>query len=308
VALYNYVSLPVISAVAASSISAAGATITWTTDTASDTQVEYGPTTTYGSSTPLATILVTAHTQALSGLAPNTVYHYRVRSGDGTGNVAVSADFAFTTPAALPSADVVVPRALRPITVDGSLTEWSGAAVTFSGLSNSATVSLQWDATNLYVAFQVTDMQLSAIQSVRDAAGLWADDTVEVYLDTLGDRATSMQPVAYQFMVNLNNAQVDFRGAKGWKDLSWNGTWMSAVSRQGSLNDHGDSDSGYVVEIVIPWAQLGVTPVSGQVLGMNLVVNDSDPAGSVAFNTFNWAGMTAPYARPNLWKRIQLTK
>jgi hypothetical protein len=232
---------------------------------------------------------------------------------DAAGNTATSAGVVVivnndTLPpvSAPPSSNVVVPQALMPITVDGIMTEWSGAAVSFNGLSNGATAYLQWDATNLYVAFLVTDMQLSATRSTRDAADLWADDTVEVYLDTLGDRATSLQPDDYQFSVNLNNTQGDFRGARGWKDVSWNGTWMSAVSRQGSVNSHGDLDSGYVVEIVIPWAEVGVTPFSGMVLGIDLVVNDSDTAGSPAFNTFDWAGITGSYARPNLWKQIQL--
>jgi hypothetical protein len=232
---------------------------------------------------------------------------------DAAGNTATSAGVVVIVNndilppvSAPPSSKVVVPQALMPITVDGIMTEWSGAAVSFNGLSNGATAYLQWDATNLYVAFLVTDMQLSATRSTRDAGDLWADDTVEIYLDTLGDRATSLQPDDYQFSVNLNNTQGDLRGAGGWKDVAWNGTWMSAVSRQGTVNSHGDLDSGYVVEIVIPWAELGVTPFSGMVLGIDLVVNDSDPAGSPAFNTFDWAGITGSYARPSLWKQIQL--
>jgi len=38
---------------AASAITSAGATISWTTNEASDTQVEYGLTTAYGTLTPL---------------------------------------------------------------------------------------------------------------------------------------------------------------------------------------------------------------------------------------------------------------
>ncbi|MBI2151009.1 MAG: hypothetical protein HYU27_10470, partial [Acidobacteria bacterium] len=60
---------PVISNVASSSVSSNGATITWTTDEPSDSQVEYGTTTAYGNSTPLDPSLVTSHTQTLSALA-----------------------------------------------------------------------------------------------------------------------------------------------------------------------------------------------------------------------------------------------
>jgi RHS repeat-associated protein len=88
---------PVISNVAAGGITATGATITWTTNDNSDSQVEYGLTTAYGQSTPLNSTLVTAHSQALSGLTAGTLYHYRVKSRDAAGNLAISGDFTFTT-------------------------------------------------------------------------------------------------------------------------------------------------------------------------------------------------------------------
>src|SRR3989475_1991693 len=44
---------PVISSVSAFNISSSAATITWATNEASDSQVEYGPTTAYGSATPV---------------------------------------------------------------------------------------------------------------------------------------------------------------------------------------------------------------------------------------------------------------
>ena len=210
---------------------------------------------------------------------------------------------------AAPPADLVVYRPATPITVDGARTEWSGVtAVPFSGLSNGAIASIAWDATNLYVAFQVTDTKLSATRTVRDGGTLYLDDGVEVYIDTLGDRASAMQPDDYQFMVNLNNIQGDWRGTGGGgKDSTWNATWTSAVTRQGTLNSHGDTDSGYTVELAIPWAQLGVTPTAGMYLGMDLAVNDRDPASSVAFNYFDWAGIApASYAQPRLWKWIRL--
>ncbi|HYF49844.1 MAG TPA: fibronectin type III domain-containing protein [Planctomycetota bacterium] len=103
---------PVISSVAASGITTSGATITWTTNEASDTQVEYGLTTAYGSSTPLNTTKVTAHSQALTGLAASTTYSYRVKSRDTAGNLAVSANFTFTTGSvALPLAFASAPTA-----------------------------------------------------------------------------------------------------------------------------------------------------------------------------------------------------
>src|SRR6266498_2816164 len=90
--------VPVISNVAAGGITSSSATITWTTNELADSQVEYG-TTGYTQSTALNPALVTAHSQGLSGLTAGTLYHYRVKSRDAAGNLAVSGDFTFTTDA-----------------------------------------------------------------------------------------------------------------------------------------------------------------------------------------------------------------
>jgi purple acid phosphatase-like protein len=71
---------PIISGVTATSITATSATITWTTDIASDSQVQYGTTTSYGSMSALNSTLVTSHSVNLTGLTAATTYHYRVIS------------------------------------------------------------------------------------------------------------------------------------------------------------------------------------------------------------------------------------
>ena len=87
---------PIISAIISSYITASEAVITWTTNEAADTQVEYGLTTSYGnlsSQKPLGA----NHRVTLIGLQPNTLYHYRVKSADGAGNLASSKDFTLKT-------------------------------------------------------------------------------------------------------------------------------------------------------------------------------------------------------------------
>ncbi len=95
----NSANPPAISAVNASS-TATGATITWTTDTASTSQVAYGLTGSYGSLTTLNNTLVTSHTVSLSGLTASTTYHYKVMSQDSQGRLSSSSDFTFATTAA----------------------------------------------------------------------------------------------------------------------------------------------------------------------------------------------------------------
>jgi hypothetical protein len=79
-------------------LTATSARITWTTDVLSDGQVEFGPTFGYGSSTPVDARVGWSHEVQLTGLAAGTTYHYRVRSRDANGALAVSQDATFATP------------------------------------------------------------------------------------------------------------------------------------------------------------------------------------------------------------------
>lgn len=106
---------PVIASEQATSITGTGATITWTTDENSNSVVEYGLTTSYGSMAYDAT-LVTSHSVSLSSLTANTLYHYRVKSTDLAGNDAVSGDHSFQTGAAYsyaPTATTILQGSLK---------------------------------------------------------------------------------------------------------------------------------------------------------------------------------------------------
>ncbi len=88
---------PVISSVNSTNITNASASVTWTTNENSTTQVEYGPTTSYGTQTAIDINQLTSHSVNLTNLATNTTYHFRARSKDASGNEAISQDYTFTT-------------------------------------------------------------------------------------------------------------------------------------------------------------------------------------------------------------------
>ena len=98
---------PTISGVAATGVNDTSATITWNTDESSDSVVEYGTTTSYGSTASSPSPVVT-HSIGLSGLSVSTLYHYRVTSKDSANNTATSGDFTFTTLAAGSVADIII--------------------------------------------------------------------------------------------------------------------------------------------------------------------------------------------------------
>jgi hypothetical protein len=110
---------PVISSITVSSITASGATITWTTNESADTQVVYGTTSAYGSTTTLDSTLVTSHSVVLTGLSSSTLYNFAVRSKDASANLAVSSNVSFTTSA---PADTTAPVISAISAIVGSTT------------------------------------------------------------------------------------------------------------------------------------------------------------------------------------------
>src|SRR3989475_746373 len=136
---------PLISTVSASSISSAGAIITWATNEAGDSQVDYGLTTAYGSSTPLNTSLLTAHAMTLTGLLATTTYHYRVKALDAAGNLATSADFTLTTLIDTAPPTVSITSPLNGTTVSSTIT------VSATATDNVGVVGVQYklDGANL---------------------------------------------------------------------------------------------------------------------------------------------------------------
>ncbi len=88
---------PQIGEVRAENVTTTSADIKWSTDEGATTQVDYGTTTSYGSTTTLDSNIVNQHSVPLAGLTQDTVYHYRVRSMDPSGNEAVSGDHVFQT-------------------------------------------------------------------------------------------------------------------------------------------------------------------------------------------------------------------
>ncbi|MGA1871172.1 MAG: cohesin domain-containing protein [bacterium] len=73
--------------------------ITWYTDEAATSRVEYGSTIAYGSFTPLDSSLITEHSVTITGLDSETTYYFRVNSQDASGNEAVSGNDTFITQA-----------------------------------------------------------------------------------------------------------------------------------------------------------------------------------------------------------------
>jgi hypothetical protein len=121
---------PVISTVTATPANTA-ATITWTTDVAANSKVDYGPDSTYGSSISDPTLVI-SHSVVISGLTCNAPYHYRVTSTDQWRSTTSSSDVTFNTAAC---------AAAGPISDDFSASSLNQSLWSFVNPLNDATLS-----------------------------------------------------------------------------------------------------------------------------------------------------------------------
>jgi peptidoglycan/xylan/chitin deacetylase (PgdA/CDA1 family) len=159
---------PVISNVASSDITSSSATITWDTDEASNSVVNYGTTTALGS-TALDNTKVTSHTITLTGLSASTTYYYEVQSTDSSGNTAVDDNngsyYTFTTTAPDTTPPVITNVTASDITSNSATITWdtdepADSLVKYGTTSGSYTDS-KYDST-LVTSHSVTPTGLTA--------------------------------------------------------------------------------------------------------------------------------------------------
>jgi len=175
---------PNIQSVSLSSTTETGAVITWETDEPATSQVNYGKTETYGSTTPLDTNLSTSHSVTLTGLDPNTTYNFKVISTDAAGNEATS-EGELTT---LAEADKTPPT-ISGVNVS-NITE-SSAIITWT-TNEPATSQVTYGKTETYGSTTSEDTNLSTSHSVT-LTGLDDDTTYNFRVmskDAGGNEAT----------------------------------------------------------------------------------------------------------------------
>lgn len=200
---------PTISAISASSITSSGATISWTTNETSDTQVDYGLTTAYGQSSALNSTLVTSHTVNLTGLSPNTTYNFRVKSRDGSSNLATGANQTFSTLAGPDTIAPSVPTGLSatPVSISQINLSWTASTDTASvGQTASGVAGYQvWRggvfiATTTTASYSNTGLSSATLYSYQVAS---FDNAGNISSRTTSVSATTQSPTPVQRSVTL---------------------------------------------------------------------------------------------------------
>ncbi len=190
-----------------------------------------------------------------------------------------------------------------PIAVDGDLGDWSsvpnaipltnaeqvvwGAGTWRDADDLSGTVHLAWRHEYLFIAAEVSD---ETIRQTQRGDSMWKGDHIEIYLDVLPD--TEPDRIAFgagQFQIAASPGNFGQTGDALLDTAPEVFVYQPKPGpAQGALVASERTERGYVIEVALPWALLGVEPVDGMTLRVEVGLSDTDspePAQEVLMAT-----------------------
>jgi len=190
---------------------------------------------------------------------------------------------------------------------------------------NKMGIRICWNQENIYFAFRVEDGHLFAeVPSDASYPEFHLNDAIEIYIDSKNDSREKMDLNDYQFIVDIINNTVVLRGDRKYiesdtmsvpKDIGQNILFESAVVYTGSINDPAGIDTGYIIEIAIPFAAIGIKSEAGHSMKLDLCNDDADYSFRNAKTmqdsanlhyAFNWSGLN-DFGYPEFWKTVELS-
>ncbi len=193
---------PTFSSISSSSTST-GATITWATDEDSSTQVNYGLTSSYGSSTTETDISprTTSHSATITGLLSCTRYYYQVEGADASANTGTSTDEIFTTAGCVGDASISA-------TGQASVTAASGGSWVQGDLALTVPASFTSDASS--AVFQANQLDDTAFSATAGAPSSYTQVGTDVYnLKSLSGPATAISIFNHPITIKMTYSSGD---------------------------------------------------------------------------------------------------
>ena len=154
----------------------------------------------------------------------------------------------------------------------------------------SATFMSQWSDDYLYFLVVVHD-------DARKGELQWPlfrNDSVEVYLDGKGERASAYDGNDFQIFIDIHN-RLAINDSGGAAD----GTSVLHAAREVA--------GGHVVELAVPWSMLQAAPGAGVQIGFDLAVNDNDRGENARDTQLMWNGNGMEYADPQQFGALVLS-
>jgi phosphodiesterase/alkaline phosphatase D-like protein len=213
------------------------ATITWTTDEIADSYVEYGLDTNYGLVFGLSAT-GTDHSVTLPAiLSGSTLYHFRVRARDISGNLFLSGDSNFTTTAG----GDITPPSISAVT-ESSITS-TAATITFTTNENSSSYIDYGTTQNVYT--KTTGNSSDSTMSHTVNLTNLTPNTTYYYrvrsVDSSGNEATDANSGNYSFQT-LNSPTISNVSAINVTDTNATITYTTSSNAYGFV-DYGTTNT-----------------------------------------------------------------
>lgn len=218
---------PVISSISVTP-SSTSVIVTWSSDEAASSKLNYGVTSSYGSSTTESdtTPRVTSHSLQITGLVECTGYHLQVVSTDYSTNQGTSSDQSFTTTGCLGSSTVLSSAATAITTASGG-----SLSLLSSGKGLSLTVPSAFSGSD--ANFQIKQLSKSEVFSTAPLPGGLSNITNYVYeLDALSSVATKITSFSQPITVTILYSDIDLAdvSASTLRIYRWTGSVWSELS------------------------------------------------------------------------------
>ena len=163
----------------------------------------------------------------------------------------------------------IASRASASLVIDGKLdeadwaqAEWTGDFVDIEGPAKPTPrfrtrAKMLWDEDYLYFAVEMEEPDLWATLTERDSV-IFHDNDIELFIDPEGSTHRYME-----LEINQHGTAWDLLLVKPYRDgerVAYSGWDMHGLkigrTLNGTLNQPGDHDQGWIVEVAIPWRAL----------------------------------------------------
>lgn len=149
----------------------------------------------------------------------------------------------------------------RPLESSWEHAEWSEYFIDIEGEGmplplHKTRFKMLWDDSNLYVLAKLEEPHIWAYYDTMDMI-VYHENDFEIFIDPNGDTHQY-----YEFELNARNTLFDLFLPKPYRNgggavIKWNAdSFKSAVWLNGTLNDPGDTDKHWYVEVAIPFSSL----------------------------------------------------
>lgn len=193
--------------------------------------------------------------------------------------LALTCTACLAAPATAPADDSPlfdIPR-LSGIAIDGRGDDWAQGGFAVEAMVDSAAkprraedfdsrFRLGWDERGLLMLLNVRDR--APVEAVKDA-DLFRNDSIELFVST-GRGATDRYQVVLAPGRTAHHPELRYKLVELRKTASLTKTPLAVTAARSA------TESGYVMEVLLPWANLGIAPEAGREIALQIVINDTD--------------------------------